>query len=162
MEIAKYFEKIFKKCDLSNKSSNEEASKKLREGSLDSSVRPTEVLKSPECVSILMMQNCMQNLEKQVGQIFKMLEKTENRQIEGECLLTDLAKGVAFITQIFDKHEKDRLKKDAIIATLQCEIKSVNMKLKILRKRPGKARAVLEEKLYFNSLIKRRKERKYR
>ena len=64
MEIAKYFERIFKQCDLSNKSSNEEASKKLREGSLDNSVCPTEVLKSPGCVSILMMQNCMQNLEK--------------------------------------------------------------------------------------------------
>ena len=91
-----------------------------------------------------------------------MLEKTENRQIEGECLLSDLAEGVAFITQIFGEHEKDRRKKDAIIASLQCELKSANMKLKILRKKPGKARAVLEEKLYFNSLIKRRKERKYR
>ena len=37
MEIAKDFEKISKKRDLSNKSSDEEASKKLREGSLDNS-----------------------------------------------------------------------------------------------------------------------------
>ena len=36
----------------------------------------------------------MQNLEKQVGQIFKMLEKTEDRQIKGECQLIDLAKVV--------------------------------------------------------------------
>ena len=93
MEIAKYFERTSKKRDLSNKSSNEEASKELREGSLDKSVSSdvsvnnedpfTEGLKSPECASILM--NCMQNLEKQVGQIFKMLEKTKNRQIKGEC-----------------------------------------------------------------------------
>ena len=40
----------------------------------------------------------MQNLEKQVGQIFKMLEKTEDGQIKGQCQLTDLAKGVEFIT----------------------------------------------------------------
>ena len=73
-----------KKRDLSNKSSDEKASKKLREGSLDNSAYSdvsvinedlfTEGLKSPECVSILM--NCIQNLEKQVGQILKMLKKT--------------------------------------------------------------------------------------
>ena len=72
MEIAKYFERISRKCDLSNKSSDEEASKKLREGSVDNSACSdvsvnnedpfTEGLKSPECVSLLM--NCMQNLEK--------------------------------------------------------------------------------------------------
>ena len=76
-----------KKRDLRNNSSDEEALKKLREGSLDNSAvldvsanneDPfTEGLKLPECVSILM--NCMQNLEKQVGQIFKMLEKTDDR-----------------------------------------------------------------------------------
>ena len=50
--------------------------------------------------------NCMQNLEKQVRQIFKMLEKTKDRQIKGECQLTDLEKGVDFITQKFDEYEK--------------------------------------------------------
>ena len=62
--------------------------------------------------------NCMQNLEKQVGQIFKMLEKTEDRQIKGECQLTDLAKGVEFITQKCDEYEKDRREKDAIVVKL--------------------------------------------
>ena len=67
MAIAKYFERISKKCDLSNKSSGKEASKKLREGSLDNSACSdvfvnnedafTEELKSPECVSILT--NCI-------------------------------------------------------------------------------------------------------
>ena len=37
MEVAKYFEKMSKKRDLSNNSSDEEASKELREGSLDNS-----------------------------------------------------------------------------------------------------------------------------
>ena len=116
-----------KKRDLSNKSSDEEASKKLRKGSLDNSACSdvsinnedpfTVVLKSQECVSILM--NGIQNLKKQVGHIFKMLEKTENCQIKGECQLTDLAKGVDSITQKFDEYEKDRREKGAIIATLQ-------------------------------------------
>ena len=84
--------KYLKKRDLSNNWTNEEASKKLREVSLDNSAVSdvsannedpfTEGLKSPEYVSILM--NCMPNLEKQIGQIFKMLEKTEDRQIKGE------------------------------------------------------------------------------
>ena len=50
----------------------------------------------------------MQNLEKQLGQIFKMLVKTEDHQIKGECQLTHLAKGVNFITHKFDEDEKDQ------------------------------------------------------
>ena len=143
MEIAKYFERISKKRDSRNNSSDGEASKKLREGSLDNSAVSdvsannedpfTEGLKSPECESILM--NCMHNLEKQVGQIFKMLEKTKDSQIKGECQLTDLAKGVEFITQKFDEHEKDRREKDAIIATLQNELKSASMKVEDIEKK---------------------------
>ena len=67
-----------------NKSNDEETSKKLREGSLDNSSACSDVsvnndaftegLKSPECVGILM--NSMLNLEKEIGQIFKMLKKT--------------------------------------------------------------------------------------
>ena len=49
----------------------------------------------------------MQNLEKQVGQIFKMLERIEDLQIKGECKIADLAKGVDFITKNFDEYEKD-------------------------------------------------------
>ena len=71
----------------------------------------------------------MQNLEKQVSQIFKMLEKTEDRQIKDESQLTDLAKGVEFINQKFDEYEKDRQEKDEIIATLQNELKSASMEV---------------------------------
>ena len=48
--------------------------------------------------------NCMQNLEKQASHIFKMLEKTEDCQIKGECQC-GLAKGVDFIIQKFDEYE---------------------------------------------------------
>ena len=74
----------------------------------------------------------MRNLEKQVGQIFKMVERTEDCQIKGECELTDLAKSVEFITQKFDEYETDRREKDAIIATLQNELMSASMKVKDL------------------------------
>ena len=105
--------------------------------------------------------NCMQNLEKQVGQIFKMLQKTEDRQINSECQLTDLAKGVDFITQKFDEYEKNRREKDAITATLQSELKSASMKVEDLERKNAQTRTVLQEKLYFNSWIERRSERKY-
>ena len=112
MKIAKYFEKISRKRGLSNKSSNGQASEKLRESSLDNSACSDvcvnnedpfrKGLKLPECVSILM--NCMHNLENQVGQIFKRLEKTEDCQLKSECQLTDLTKGVDFTTQKFHEY----------------------------------------------------------
>ena len=77
----------------------------------------------------------MQNLEKQIGQIFKVLKKTEDYQIKGECQLTDLAKCVEFITQKFDEYQKDRREKDAMIATLQNELKSTSIKVGDLKKR---------------------------
>ena len=64
-----------------------------------------------------------------------MLEKTEDRQIKCKCQLTDLAKGVDFITQKFDEYEKDRREKDAIIATLQSELKSSSIKVEDLEKK---------------------------
>ena len=75
---------------------------------------------------------------------------------------TDLAKGVEFITQKLDEYEKDRREKDAIIANLQSELKSASMKVEDLEKKNGQTRTVLQEKLYFNSWIERRTERKYR
>ena len=75
------------------------------------------------------------DFRKAVGQIFKMLEKTEDRQMKGECQVTDLAKGLEFITQKFDEYEKGRREKDAIIATLQNELKSASMKTEDLEKK---------------------------
>ena len=46
-----------------------------------------------------------------------------------------MAKGVDFITQKFDEYEKDRREKDAVIATLQNELKSASMKVENLEKK---------------------------
>ena len=69
----------------------------------------------------------------------------EDRQIKGECQLTDSTKRVEFITQKPDEYEKDRREKDAIIATLQNELKSAFMKVEDLEKKNGKSRTVLQE-----------------
>ena len=67
----------------------------------------------------------MQNLEKQVGQIFKILVNTEERQIK-------------------------------------CECKIAYMKVEDLEEKMDRKERALQEKLHFNSWIKRRKEQKYR
>ena len=64
-----------------------------------------------------------------------MLDKSEDHKIKGECHLTDLAKGVDFKTEKFDEYGKDRCEKDAIIATLQNELKSASMKVEDLEKK---------------------------
>ena len=123
MEIAKY---NIKKTWFKQQIEQWESIKETCESSLDNSACSdvsvnnedpfTEGLEPPECASILI--NCMQNLEKQVGQIFKMLKKIENYQIRDKCQLIDLAKVVDFITQKFNDYEKDWCEKDEIIATL--------------------------------------------
>ena len=105
--------------------------------------------------------NCTQNLEKQVGQISKIFKKTEDCQIKGEYQLTDLAKGVDFTIQIFDEDEKNRREKDAIIATLQSKLRSASMKVQDLERKVNRQEQYFR-RLYFNSWIERRKERKYR
>ena len=64
-----------------------------------------------------------------------MLKKTEDCQIKGECKLTDLTKGVNFITQKFVEYEKNRREKDAIIVTLQNELKTASMKVEDLERK---------------------------
>ena len=104
----------------------------------------------------------MQNLQKQVGQIFKILVNTEERQIKCECQITNLAKCVDFVTQKLDDYEKDWREKDAKIATFQSEFKITYMKVEDLEEKMDRKERALQEKLHFNSWIKRRKEQKYR
>ena len=104
----------------------------------------------------------MQNLEKQAGQIFKMLEKTEDRQTKGECQLTDLPKRVEFITQKLDEYEKDRREKDAIIVTIQNELKSAIMKVQDLEKKMESQEQYSRRNCILIHGLKEKNERKYR
>ena len=49
-----------------------------------------------------------------------------------------MVKCVEFITEKFDEYKKDRREKDAIIATLQNELKSASMKVEDLEKKMEK------------------------
>ena len=75
-DITKYFDRNSKKRDLSGNSNQEEGAKKLKEGSLNTSIASdipdevfTESLKSPDCVNISF--SCIENVENQITQIFE-------------------------------------------------------------------------------------------
>ena len=83
------FDRNSKKRDLSDNSNQEDSSKKLKYGSLNTrrvSVIPdeafTESLKSPNCVNFLF--SCIKNVERQITQIFKNTKELKEGQIKGE------------------------------------------------------------------------------
>ena len=75
MNIAKYFEKNFKKRDVSGDSNPDEERKKIRGGSFASTTDNCdvfeEVLESPECKEILF--NCLINLQEKVTEIVNLV-----------------------------------------------------------------------------------------
>ena len=51
---------------------------------------------------------CLKNLEKEVKHIRSLVDQNRQTQIKGEQSLADLSKSVKFITDKFDKYEKER------------------------------------------------------
>ena len=115
-DITKYFDRNSKKRDLNGNSNQEEGAKKLKEGSLNTSRAseiPDEVfpesLKSPDFVNILF--SCIKNLEKQITQVFENTMQMKEGQIKGRKQLAELTEAIDFISNNFDKYEKDREKR---------------------------------------------------
>ena len=114
MDISKFFNSSSKKRDLIDQSCSGEERKKVREGSLnDSSVSLddvfTEVMKSPECLHILV--NCMKNIKAKIKEICETNQVTQDNQIKGECQVRDLVKSIEFYNEKFDELESDKRKK---------------------------------------------------
>ena len=93
-DITKYFDRNSKKRDLSGNSNQEEGAKKLKEGSLNTSVASdipdevfTESLKSPDCGNISF--SCIENVENQITQIFENTNEMKEGLIKGEKQLTE-------------------------------------------------------------------------
>ena len=87
-DIAKYFDRNSKKQDLSGNANQEEGTKKLKEGSLNTSRGSdipdevfTESLKSPDCANILF--SFIKYVEKQITQIFENTKEMKEGQIKG-------------------------------------------------------------------------------
>ena len=133
-DITKYFDRNSKKRDLSDNSNQEESSKMLKDGSLNTSRASdipdevfTESLKSPDCVNILF--NCIKNVEKKITQIFENTKEMNEGQIKGEKQLAELAEAIDFISNKFNEYEKDKKKKKVRIKTF---LKTGMKKLMIL------------------------------
>ena len=115
-DITKYFDRNSEKQDLSDNSNQEKSSKKLKDGSLNTSRVSdipsevfTESLKSPDCVNILF--SCIKNVEKQITQIFENTKELKKGQIKGEKHLAELTEAIDFISNKFEYYETDREEK---------------------------------------------------
>ena len=115
-DITKYFDRNSKKQDLSDNSNQEKSSKKLKDGSLNTSRVSdipsevfTESLESPDCVNILF--SCIKNVEKQITQIFENTKELKKGQIKGEKHLAELTEAIDFISNKFEYYETDRKEK---------------------------------------------------
>ena len=115
---------FLRKRDLSDNSNQEESSKKLKDGSMNTSrvsVIPDEVftesLKSTDSVNILF--SCIKNVERQITQMFKNTKELKEGQIKGEKHFAELTEAIDFISNKFKEYEKDRKEKEERIKTLK-------------------------------------------
>ena len=129
MDITKFFDQ--KKRELSSQSVDGDDSKRPREESNSSTNTPTspgevfeESLKSGDCVKILV--NCMQNIEKQVKELFLLVQEKE-KYINSESDLSELTKAIDLISGKFDDYERERWEKDKIIKELKSKVSHFNI-----------------------------------
>ena len=69
--------------------------------------------------------NCLKNLEKEVKTIRSLVDQKRQMQIKGKQSLADLSKSVKFITDKFDKNEKECKEKNKIIKELNEEVSAL-------------------------------------
>ena len=65
-----------------------------------------ESLKSGDCVKILV--NCIQNIEKQVKELFLLAQENKKQHIKGENNLSELTKAIDLISDKFHDYERER------------------------------------------------------
>ena len=138
MDITKFFNS--KKRDLSNNSNAEEDAKRQREESPSESPNVSmldtpktsgdvfeESLKSENCVRIL--QSCLRNLEEEMKDIHKLALSSNSNQINREKQLADLSESIKFMSDKFDKFEKERQEEKKVIEELRGEVSSLHEKI---------------------------------
>ena len=89
-----------------------------------------EGLKSGHCVKILV--SCMQNIEKQVEELFGLAQENEEKHIKGESDLSELTKAIDLISCKFDDYERERREKYKIIKDSKSEVSDLNTSVKNL------------------------------
>ena len=89
-----------------------------------------ESLKSGDCVKILA--DCMQNIGKQVKELFLLAQENKEKHIKGESDLSELTKAIDLISGKFDDYEREGRKKDKIIKKLKSKVSDLNSSVKNL------------------------------
>ena len=78
---------------------------------------PTDVfeesLKSGDCVKTLV--NCMQNIEKQVKELFLLVQENKEKNIKDESNLRELTKAIDLISGKFDDYERKEERKKKLL-----------------------------------------------
>ena len=73
-------------------------------------------LTSEDC--LLILQRCMENIEKKMEESCIATKNTKGSQIKGELQQVSMNKTINFISKKFDEFEKDRREKNKIIKNL--------------------------------------------
>ena len=89
-----------------------------------------ESLKSGYCVKILF--NYMQNIEKQVKELFLLAQENKEKHIKSESDLNELTKAIDLISGKSDDFEREKRQKDKIIKELKSEVPDLNTSAKNL------------------------------
>ena len=86
-------------------------------------------LDSKHCILL----NCLKNLEKEVKYIRSLVDQNRQTQMIGEQQLADLSNSVNFITNKFDKYEKEREEKNETIRKFNEEISALTERSKFVK-----------------------------
>ena len=92
----------------------------------------SETLDNEDFRGIGILLNCFKNLEKEVKNIPYLFDQNRTTQIKGKRSLADLSKSVKFITDRFDKCEKEREGKNEIIKELNEKVSALAEISKVL------------------------------
>ena len=72
----------------------------------------------------------MQNIQKQVKELFLRVQQNEEKHIKGEKDLSELPKAIDLISGKFDDYERQRREKDKIVKELKSEVFDLNTSVK--------------------------------
>ena len=135
MDITKFFDQ--KVRELSSQLEDGNDSKRPREESNNRTSTPAspgevfrESLKSSDWVKILV--NFMQNIEKQVKELFLLAQENKEKHIKGKSDLSELTKTIDLIPDKFDDYERKRREKDKFNKELKREVSDLNTSVKNL------------------------------
>ena len=141
MDLAKFFKDASKKRTLRSSEISESGDepKKLivdeeRSDSTSSTLDDVfaEGLKNNDCVLILA--NCLRNLEKQVQETFVAAKETKDSQIKGELSLTEVVKSMEHKNAKFEEYEKERKQGKEKIEELNVKVTEMGKRIEDLER----------------------------